>query len=282
MKKLLLGTFTLALLIATSLGQAADLPGGYRKAPPPAPPPLYNWTGFYLGGNVGYSWGNSQTDMTFRDTGTILFGSSTRFKMDGAVGGGQIGYNYQTGNIVWGIESDVQATDQAGSATFICPGAICSPRPGLAPPGPVLANINQRLEWFGTIRGRVGVTVIPTVLLYVTGGLAYGEVNTNGTLSGFDPVPVLPEFVVSTTLGTNDLRTGWTVGAGIETALWGNWAGKVEYLYIDLGSLAGTGANLAITPPIAINFSSHILDNIVRVGLNYRWGPESAPIVARY
>ena len=292
MNKLFLGTLTLALLIANSLTQAADLPNEYLKAP--QPPPLYSWTGLYLGGNVGYSWGNSQTDLTFRDTAGagILFGSSTRPNMDGAIGGGQIGYSYQIGNIVWGIESDIQAADQTGNATFICPGAICSPRAPLPPPGPVLATINQRLEWFGTLRGRVGVTAIPTVLLYMTGGLAYGEVDTNGTLSGFSTgglgcpaagcPPALPEFLLSTTLGTNDLRVGWTIGAGIEAALWGNWTGKLEYLYIDLGSLSGTGANSAIFPPIATDFNSHICDNIVRVGLNYRWGLENAPVIARY
>ena len=148
MNKLLIGMLPLVLLITFNLAQGADLPAPYLKAPPQ--PPLYSWTGIYLGGNVGYGWGNSQTDVTLAGAG-VLFGSNSRFKMDGAIGGGQVGYNYQTGNIVWGVETDLQAADQAGSATFICPGAICSPRVPLPPPGPVIANLNERLEWFGTV-----------------------------------------------------------------------------------------------------------------------------------
>ena len=127
MRRLLIG-------ISISLGTVAsvavaDLPV-YTKAPIPAA--TYNWTGFYLGGNIGYSWGRSATTQTLNDatTGVALATASSTFDLDGVIGGGQIGYNVQIGNWVWGIEADLQASGQDGGKNFVCPGA-----PGAAGPG---------------------------------------------------------------------------------------------------------------------------------------------------
>ncbi len=127
--------------------------------------------------------------------------------MDGGLFGGQIGYNWQTANWVFGIETDAQWTGQKGSTTVLCPVAGCFPTAVAAGTG-VGAAISDKLEWFGTFRGRVGVTVTPSVLLYATGGGAYGSLQTEVGLSGFTAtgIPV-------TAIGSRSVdKFGWTVG----------------------------------------------------------------------
>ena len=124
------------------------------------------------------------------------------------------------------------------------------------------------------MRGRIGYTVTPTVLLYGTGGLAYGDIKTDGTIS--DPA----------TFSTSTVKAGWTIGAGVEGRISGNWTAKLEYLYMDLGSVSGgavaTGIPIVCTNPNAARlpctvntaFSSSgsgLTDNIVRVGVNYKF-----------
>ena len=131
--------------------------------------------------------------------------------------------------------------------------------------------LNQKIDWFGTVRARGGFLVTPTVLLYATGGLAYGEIKTSDAIG-----------VVPTVFSTSSTNVGWTVGAGIEGAIGGNWTAKLEYLYVDLGkangsfltTIGGLGGGV-----LSSNYSSHITDNIVRAGINYRFG---GPVVARY
>src|ERR1700709_137694 len=111
MKHMLAGIAAVASLLSTGVF-AADL-APYTKAAPVYVAPVYNWTGFYIGGNVGYSWGRSRDTATLTDgTGTILFTDIARNNMDGVVGGGQIGYNWQTSSWLWGVETDFQGTGQ--------------------------------------------------------------------------------------------------------------------------------------------------------------------------
>ena len=198
MKRILLS----ALLVASAVpALAADLP--VKARPMPAPVVVWNWDGFYIGLNGGYSWGRSRTSVGYFNTATGLpivppVGSITdaTFNLNGGVFGGQIGYNWQSSNWVFGLEADAQWSGQRGSANFLCaaggavvPGAAVLPGPCLPgstflPPGTVGAtlSIDQRLEWFGTLRGRLGVLVTPSVLLYGTGGLAFGSVKTDALL----------------------------------------------------------------------------------------------------
>jgi outer membrane immunogenic protein len=272
MKKLLLGTAMSLAMVASAA--AADLPV-YTKAPP-----IYNWTGFYVGGNIGYSWGNSNTTESFTDPGppaVTLATANPSFSLDGVIGGGQVGYNLQRGNWVFGIEADLQATGQSGSTSTVCAAGICAiscpPAIGCFAPtkgGPVADTLSQKLEWLDTVRGRVGMTVTPTILGYVTGGLAVGSVSTSGTVSGTNgATPVVGSFSSSAT------NTGWTIGGGVEAALGGHWTGKIEYLYVDLGTVSGGPFVTPIVAPsgalLTGSFSSHITDNILRAGVNYRF-----------
>ncbi|MBR1219141.1 porin family protein [Bradyrhizobium sp. U87765 SZCCT0131] len=234
---------------AAGSASAADLPAKvYRKAPPMVVQ-AYNWTGFYAGVNAGVGFGRSTTQAAI---GAPPVGFPTsRLGGLGGFGGGQIGYNWQygdllgLGNIVLGVETDIQGGSLKDSRT--CE-VTCLNGTGLA--------FNQKLDWFGTARGRIGLAT-GSVLTYFTGGFAYGNVKTT--------VTDLSNPALATTFGST--RTGWTVGSGVEAALGGNWTGKIEYLYVDLGTQNG-----AALLPNAYAYSSQIREHIFRVGLNYRIG----------
>jgi outer membrane immunogenic protein len=263
----------LAAVAACFIGTAAPAIGADMlvKAPPPAPAPIYSWTGFYVGGNIGYSWGVSDPNVNFFDPSGFTIATATNtFDMNGVVGGGQAGYNRQTGNWVWGAEADIQASGQRGTGNFPCAAGVCSTT-GLQ----VNEALNQKLDWFGTVRGRLGFTVTPTILLYGTGGLAYGDIATDGLIS--DPKA----------FSLNTLKTGWTAGGGIEASVSHDWTVKLEYLYMDLGDVSSNGlttTGILIPgvphngPPIANRLSTNfiasgpgITDNILRLGLNYKF-----------
>jgi outer membrane immunogenic protein len=262
---------SLTLIAAITIGltqfaSAADLPvkAPIYKAPPAVVAPL--WTGFYAGLNVGYSWGRSDSDGTVTNaaTGAFIGAGSDTLNLDGIIGGGQIGYNYQITNWVLGIEADIQGSGQKGSLSVVCPG--CGD--GGAD---ITGAFDQKLTWFGTVRGRLGVTVTPTILAYATGGLAYGEVTTDGTITG----PTVQTPNGTATFSSSETKAGWVVGGGVEGIISRNWTTKIEYLYMDLGTVSGgpfaTSILGPIRNPIAFSFNSSITDNIVRVGLNYKF-----------
>jgi outer membrane immunogenic protein len=181
-----------------------------------------------------------------------------------AAGGGQVGYNYQIQNWVLGIETDIQWSGQKGSLDFVCVGCGTGP-------SNITGSFSQKLKWLGTLRGRAGITVTPTILAYVTGGLAYGGVKTDGSVTGV----TIPGPVATTTFSSSTTKTGWALGGGIEGIVSGNWTAKLEYLYVDLGTVSGgpfaTTAIDTIRVPVNASFSSRVTDNIVRVGLNYKF-----------
>ena len=281
MKLNLVAGVTLAIFFA-SAAAAADMPA---KAPIYKAPTIaaYNWSGFYAGLNGGYSWGQSRSGVEYFDIFASIqppAGSTTSadVKLDGGVFGGQIGVNWQSGMWVGGLEADIQWTGQKGSSQFLCaavtPGApgVCLPGLTILPAGAAgtVLDLEQKLNWFGTARARLGMLFAPTVLAYVTGGLAFGEIETNATLHTFaDNGPANAPLAVA--LNRSVIKTGWTVGGGVEARLWGNWTGKIEYIYFDLGGDSGS-----LPPPlprafIGANYSSRMTDNIVRVGINYKF-----------
>ncbi|MBI5129089.1 MAG: porin family protein [Rhodopseudomonas palustris] len=236
MKKILAGV---ALIGSAVSAQAADLAvkAPYLKAPAAA---IYDWTGFYIGANVGVGLGRDLTAHAFPAGGTF---NSTYLQPQGVIGGGQVGYNWQSnttflGPLLIGVEADIQGSGMSTGHTTLN---------SLA--GPV--NYNQKLDWFTTVRGRVGLVRGP-VVGYFTGGFAAANVKTTVTEVGLVP------FALSET------RTGWTIGSGVEAALGGNWTGKIEYLYLDLGNRNDTFGTQALR--------TQYRESIFRAGLNYRIG----------
>ena len=262
------------------------------KAPPYAPtmlPSVYNWSGFHLGGNVGYGWSNADTDFNAAPTVVSIinnppivavdlpgFVGSQSAKSAGIVGGGQIGYDWQfASQWVAGIEADIQASGQKGGNNFSNPfsfnvqgGAGSSLVAGTA-----VTDYEARISWFGTMRGRIGYAW-DRVMLYATGGLAYGEVQFSGTRTVSGIVLGLPLSPTVTALGHSQINAGWTAGVGVEAALVGNWTWKAEYLYVDLGSLDDPdvpGPRITSVTGGQTFTHTNYTDNIVRVGLNYKF-----------
>jgi outer membrane immunogenic protein len=203
-----------ALGISVS-AQAADMPikGPVYKAQPA----VFNWTGFYAGVHVGYGWGDADLD-------------GGPAQPDGILGGLQLGYNWQARGSRWvlGLETDIAATDITGTDTLL----------GVA---------TTKLDYFGTIRGRVGYT-FDRMLVYGTAGFAYGHNKVTQ--------------VVAVPPTDRQFHTGWAAGAGVEWMFARNWSAKVEYLFVDLGTEfynVGLGGN------VILDFST------VRFGVNYRW-----------
>jgi len=289
MKKLLLAGA--AMMLATG-ALAADLP---VKAPPMLAP-VYGWTGFYIGVNGGYSWGRANTSIAplaspFPTTAFAPFHQS----VDGGLGGGQIGYNWQLDpKWVVGLEADIQGTGERSSASLVAVGprfgAFSSGLPNPFP-GPdfnaiatLATSLSYDLQWFATFRGRVGLLATPDSLLYATGGLALGDFKYSAATTltstvfgpgsaGTTPTGVVLALPVGAAASSSDTRVGWTVGAGIEHKFTPNWSGKLEYLYMDFGTktyFSGT-ANQA-------DVSFH--DQVFRAGINYAFSP--APVVAKY
>lgn len=273
-----------ALAASTIAGSAfaADLPS--RKAPPVvyAPAPIFTWTGLYVGLNAGYTWsGKNDISVLTTDTGVggftgaqvngVLPWAVSGAKNDGFIGGGQIGYNWQTGSIVFGLEADIQGVAGAKSnqGLFLTAPAF----------QPVASSYHRSLDLFGTVRGRVGFTVTPTFLLYATGGLAYGQ--TKLGFSAFGPTWG-PPMAVATSV--SKMSVGWTVGAGAEYAFSPNWSAKVEYLYYDLGRLTTPAAAYVYGGNLTtVSTSVRNTGHIVRAGVNYKFGwGAPAPVVARY
>jgi opacity protein-like surface antigen len=239
-----------AAAVITSTGLAAGdeyiPPRGAQRAAPPAtaPPPFYSWAGPYVGVSGGFVWGHSnQTDPGFfipTGGGGIIGGlGDGSFSLNGGLIGGGGGYNLQFGQWVFGLETDYSWADISGSSNGC--GAAFIPH-----------TCSTQVDSLGTFRGRFGYTLGTqgTWLLYASGGLAYGE------LKGSDSL-----FNAS----GSKFRAGWTVGAGVETALAQHWTLKGEYLYVDLGHAVLFDAAPGV--PETISFTG----NVFRVGLNYKF-----------
>jgi outer membrane immunogenic protein len=274
MKKSIVAAGLLAFSITAGPALAADM-AMPLKAPPP-PPAAFSWTGFYVGGNFGAGEGSDPARITGVDTfDDIVTDGSGKIHNDGWLGGVQIGYNWEVmPSWVLGFETDFQLSGIKGSANCV---VACNTL--LGPPVVSTSNtFSNGLDWFGTVRGRLGYAVGPS-LFYFTGGLAYAEINRTGVIAGNCPscgflgVPTA-ERIYGGQYDDTSTKTGWTIGGGFEAKLWGPWSAKVEYLYVDLGHVSDT---LVETYTFNTNYgavrtvSSDIRDNIIRAGLNYQF-----------
>jgi outer membrane immunogenic protein len=263
---------SIAVAVSAMIGKgpafAADLGTAPYDRTPAYIVPVYNWSGVYIGVNLGYGWGRS-SDTSSLVASAPLFSDTASLPMNGVLGGAQFGYNLQMQNWLVGFEADFQGTGQSSNHSFTCPAGVCTSTlvAGILPvPGPALpVTLSQQLNFFGTVRGRVGVVVTPTVLLYATGGLAYGQVDSNSTLAGATKA--------------QNYNPGWTVGGGIEGAIGSGWSARLEYLYLDLGNVSNTFTSNVLAAggfaQLTGSFNSHVTDSIVRAGLNYKFsGPE--------
>jgi outer membrane immunogenic protein len=250
-----------ALLMASSLGaaRAADLP--MKAAPVPAP--IYTWTGWYAGLNAGYGLAEDPFSQTIAEPGVVTESSSlnSRVTPNGGIAGGQVGYNYQSGHTVVGVEGDFQWSGQRDTAGC---GIECISGGGIAA---TLGSAAQNIKWFGTARGRLG-WADNGWLLYVTGGGAWAGVDVTSAVS--ETGGGLPNFAQSGT--TSFTRGGWVVGGGAEVRISGPWSAKFEYLYMDLGGVNDTLTLTALGfgAIATLTTNSEIHDHIVRVGVNYK------------
>jgi outer membrane immunogenic protein len=270
---------------------AADLPPSppvYKAAPAAAP---FDWSGFYVGANAGYGWGDPRDTMAGdvdggAGSGVInsLFDPSLdslsdltyplSIKTSGAVGGAQFGFNWQFGS-QWltGVETDFQFSGIRGSSHVAEPGSIGST---------YALSASQNLDWFGTLRARLGYLLTDRVLLYGTGGLAYGETKASAAVAetgigidfppGFPTTLLCPPATVCLAGSQSHVSAGWTAGGGIEFAAWNHVSFKVEYLHVDLGA-----QNQILTtqaPATGTAFAVMHLENafdIVRGGVNFHF-----------
>jgi outer membrane immunogenic protein len=293
-----LNSFAAAAIVAATMlfpppfARAADMP---LKAAAPTPLAT-DWTGFYAGANAGYGWGDRSITYTPNDEATtILFiagsvfgGNSTpsaaSLRSSGAIGGLQIGYNWQFNNR-WlaGVEADFDWAGMKGSASGN--GNRFTP-----PFAPVSDSVDEQIKWFGTVRARLGYLPAENFITYITGGLAYGKVDHTASYTNNSPAFQLGPSVTdpfNTALcnanatcfmsASSSVVPGWTLGTGFEYALWGNVTLKAEYLYVSLqgAPVRVTAVRSANGPPeVPATYQADFgrtTFNTARIGLNYRF-----------
>lgn len=274
MTSLLRSAVSAAALLAgasvASVASAADLPA-YEAAPAIAVP-SFTWTGFYVGANAGYIWGDHDIKTGGKDAATRLNVQnrlrppSVGIDGDGWSVGAQAGYNFQFDNspLVVGVEADFNYTDIDETTRY-----------NRAPLAPALGNIRstfkQELEYLGTVRGRIGYA-FDRVLVYGTGGLAYGKVKTSARFNNN-----LTPAGVGGALGFSDSKSDWevgyTVGGGVEYAVTDNVTVKGEYLYYDLGDTKLNVNRTAAAPAGQSGYRSKFENDghLVRAGVNYKF-----------
>jgi len=264
--------FVAAVCVLAGLTATAATTGAAPANSAAAASTAPSWAGWYAGGNVGYGWGGS-TGTGIELTDPIhVFGAYAalggfRFPSvspKGAVGGGQFGYNFQTGSVVWGAVADFQFSGMKASDTVNVPALGA----GVGAFGSETQSHSAKIEWFGTVRGRIGYA-FNNFLPYISGGLTYGKVSSTLNLL---VDPAFSGFMMAGQSSTT--RAGWTIGAGFDYALTNNWSVGLGYLYLDLGrdTVSATPQNLLLnTSGTVIAMNQHFTANILRAVVNYKF-----------
>jgi outer membrane immunogenic protein len=236
---------TAAFVVLGSTAMAADLP--MTKAPMVPAPVVSDWTGFYFGGHGGFGWSDTSVEDPFTLTGVTFTPLFSAPKGSGWVAGGHFGYNWQYyGAVVAGLEADIDAADISDSQTVSGGGAS--------------ATLVSKVDMLATARARLGYLVTPWLLLYGTGGAAWGHAEVNMNASGFG---------ITAGQSTNLNEFGWVGGLGVEGKVWDHWLWRVEYLHYDF-------AKTAVTFPIQnvgtvfFNTNAQSTVDVVRAGLSFK------------
>jgi outer membrane immunogenic protein len=255
--KIKLAAAAAMLLASTSMGSAADMA---MKAPYAAPAAAWSWTGFYIGAHAGAGWGTTETTLTgLTGAPAIPAGIAlTQNSRSGFLGGGQAGYNWQSGWTVFGVQGDIAGMDVKGTTPCIAVGATCT----------------AKSDWLATVTGRVGGVVADRTLVYAKGGAAW--MHTDHTFSvpaGFLAAP-------GTSVSSSSTTFGWLLGLGAEYAFSPNWSAFIEYDYIefDKKNIALDFSAFVAAPAIA-NIDVKNKLSVAKIGVNYKFG---GPVVARY
>src|SRR6202522_1659683 len=268
------GVAVVALMaVGTVAAQVADLPTRKEAPAPVFVPPPYTWTGFYVGVNAGGIAPSGGRGASLLDTNPATSGFlSADFpgglgsQSVGFLGGGQAGYNWQTGAFVLGVETDFDGSTLSKSfnnigSPFIGPGGLSDS---------LTVNGKTSLTWLGTTRARVGFVATPDnrLMIYATGGVAYGGGNSQFSVFDATTGSIFSGNPSST-------RVGWVIGGGVEYAITNNITIKGEYLYADLGSSnftsAGNGFAAAAFPGVTVNSHFDYNASIFRAGVNYKF-----------
>lgn len=261
MKNVLLASFGLAFVSVAA--NAADLPSRSRQpvAPVVAVQSGFTWTGLYAGLNAGYGWSSGEKISYIGDAASLAYAGAGVYpwsvggKRSGFVGGAQLGANYQMGKFVVGAETDLQAVSAIKRSSYLLASGT-------------YGSFKDSNSWLGTTRIRLGFTPADRMLIYGTGGVAYGNVSHMGDIAA-------PSLGLGHWFGhKSETKFGWALGAGIEYAFTNNITGKLEYLYYDLGKSNLTLA--AVNPAAAALGTAPVMryenrGNIIRAGVNYKF-----------
>jgi outer membrane immunogenic protein len=287
MKRFLLTAVTFGALALPAM--AADLAPVYHA-------PVWNWTGFYFGGTVGGGWMTSNsteaTTSTFCNTNLIGCGAlgtdlnvvSSAFARiipgtysttkAGFLAGVETGYNWQLGQFVVGIETDLSGSSISGSRSIGNSAPIVTP--GVIPATIFAYGVHsEKLDYFGTVRGRGGYLLTNTILAYGTGGFAYGDASSSNSLAS--NFTVCGCSLSPTGESSSSKRAGWTIGGGLEWMFAPNFTVKGEYLYYDFGSVSYAGPSVLAVNNGGVPFygatasaTATFKGSIARVGLNFK------------
>ncbi|MCI4678385.1 outer membrane beta-barrel protein [Rhodoblastus acidophilus] len=280
--------FTVASAIALAqAASAADLGQPAPAAPPPPAAPVYNWTGFYGGLNAGVGWSangvntagstlytNSAHSDSLANATVSALGATANIPASTTsfIGGGQIGYNYQINPWVAGLEVDFAGFAQNSQTNMV---QVLTPIPGIGT-NSSQDTATRKLDYLGTVRGRLGYLVTPALLLYGTGGLAYGDPSlTTDVFQARTPRPF--GNVPWGTANSSSVQAGWALGAGAEWMFMPHWSARVEYLHYDLGTVSNDFSISHYNAHGALIFVNNVQSraqfdgDVIRVGVNYHF-----------
>lgn len=261
MQKLLFAASAIAVVIVTP-ALAADMPVK-AHAPILAPAPAPTWTGFYIGADLGGTWFNQSTTWNPLPSSAAFgaFPNTGTDRASGVIGGVHAGYNYQLAPIwVVGIEGDWDGASAKGTVT-----QPILANPGGAPGVGAVTSLSSKLDWLASVRGRLGVLATPTVLAYVTGGVAWGQF-------GYSANAVNPALGYSAPVAFNQTQTGFVVGGGVEWMMTNNWLLRAEYLYYGFNSgpnVVGASATFPAFPSNYVWGKNNV--NVARAGVSYKF-----------